>query len=86
MIGVIPAAATNVSMLSLSLSLSLSLLHIIYLNPPPPHTHTDIFGALMCSMFIGLAFAAFTCLLMYYDSDDPGHFPPTPVSPRRDGE
>ena len=51
------------------------------------HTHTlDIFGALACSVAVGIVFAAFTCLLMYYDSDDPGYFPPTPVSPRREGE
>ena len=56
--------------------------------PTLTHTHNtiDIFGALVCSLAVGGSCAAFTCLLMYYDSDDPGHFPPTPVSPRREGE
>ena len=31
----------------------------------------------MIALFVG----ASTCLCMYYDSNDPGSFPPTPVSP-----
>jgi hypothetical protein len=42
-----------------------------------------LLGALPLAAAIGAATGAFTCLFMYYDSDVPGDFPPTPVSPRK---
>ena len=57
--------------LSLSLSLPLS---------------SGVLGALPLAAAIGVVTGAFTCLFMYYDSDVPGDFPPTPVSPRKASE
>jgi hypothetical protein len=42
-----------------------------------------LLGALPLAAAIGTCAGAFTCLFMYYDSDVPGDFPPTPVSPRK---
>jgi len=40
------------------------------------------FGALPLSIAVGVFFALFTFIFTFYDSDVPGNFPPTPVSPR----
>lgn len=41
-------------------------------------------GALPLAGIIGFLCGLFTFLFMFYDSDVPGNFPPTPVSPRRE--
>ena len=48
-----------------------------------PLSLIGLLGALPLAAAIGVATGAFTCLFMFYDSDVPGDFPPTPVSPRK---
>ena len=48
-----------------------------------PLSPIGLLGALPLAAAIGVATGAFTCLFMFYESDVPGDFPPTPVSPRK---
>ena len=73
----VPLATTSCAAL-LSICLSLSLAHAF--------ARSGYLGALPLATSIGILSGIFTFLFMFYDSDVPGNFPPTPVSPRRQQE
>lgn len=53
-----------------------SILNLFLPSPP------GCLGALPLALLVSFFAGVFTCLFMFYDSNVPGNFPPTPVSPR----